>query len=427
MRTLSRSFAALALAVPLGLGACTDDAEPPCEGSGVICTFMGTGRAGLGVDGVPPEEVLLYLPQDVAEDPEGQIYVLDWNNHRVRTVVDGRVETLLGTGYLGDAPEGYAEEISLNHPTHISFDPTGRLYLSAWHNSKVMVMNRATGWVENLCGTGGRSYAGDGGPALEAVLDLPVATVIDSRGRAVIMDQANQRIRRIELDGTIDTIVGPPRDYVHVPAGFVEACFDDGAGGQTCKVCPEAEAADPECEGVAFKPQGFAGDGGPATEAFLFLPFSQSAAPAGRIDIDADDRIYIADTGNQRVRLVDTDGTIRTVAGSGPETFDPTFTGGYAGDGGPATEALLRTPSDVAVAPDGSFYIADRDNHCVRKVDTAGVITTAAGVCGQRGRTGDGGPATEALLDRPYGIFVSSDGTLYIADTHNHRIRVVYP
>jgi sugar lactone lactonase YvrE len=134
---------------------------------------------------------------------------------------------------------------------------------------------------------------------------------------------------------------------------------------------------------------------------------------------------YFSDTGNHRIRVLDTDDTVRTVAGSGPDVFDRSFDGGYAGDGGPAVEALLRSPTDVAVDAVGNLYIADTFNGCVRRVDTGGVITTVAGQCGVLGFSGDGGPATEAKLDRPYGVAVDADGNLYIADTHNHVIRSV--
>lgn len=422
------SMRALAIA---GIGlllmtSCGGEEPPPqvCEGSGNICTFAGTGKAGLGQDGLPAAEVMLYLPQDITFGPDGRLYILDWNNHRVRTVVDGAIQTLIGTGYLGDAPEGQAREISLNHPTHISFDPEGRLILSAWHNSKIMAMDLATGHVKPICGTGGRDYGGDGGPAEQAVLDLPIATAFDSQGRMLIMDQANQRIRRVGLDGMINTVVGPDKSYV--PSGFTRVCADDGMGGMTCKLCKAAEAQDPACAAQKPKPQGFAGDDHPATEALLFLPFGQRAPPTGRMELGPGDRLFIADTGNQRVRVFEPDGMIHTVAGSGPAAFDPSFSGGYSGDGGPATSAMLKNPTDVAVAPDGTLYIADNENFCVRKVDTAGVITTAAGRCGERGFGGDGGPATQALLDRPYGVAVDAQGNLWIADTHNHRVRVVY-
>lgn len=408
------------------LTACGGD--EPCGGPGVICTFMGTGVAGLGKDGVPPEDVRLYLPQDLEFGPDGNPYVLDWNNHRVRTVTSaGVVETVVGTGYLGDAPDGDARSASLNHPTDVTFDAQGDMILAAWHNSKVARVNLDTGEMTTFCGDGARSYRGDGGPAEEAWVDLPVSTVFDSAGRLYISDQGNQRIRMIDENGIIDTVVGPPADYI--PEGLTEVCAtDEETMVETCKICKTEEAEDPECEGQAVgKPQGFSGDGGPANEALLYMPFSQSAPPAGRIEMGLDDTLYIADTGNHRIRAVTPDGIIDTVAGTGPDEFDPTFGGGYAGDGGPATEAELSRPTDIALDADGNLYIADTDNSCVRRVDAeTGIITTAAGVCGQRGFDGDGGAPTEALLDRPYGVALDASGNLYIADTHNHRIRVVY-
>jgi len=424
-KTIRTTMVMGALATVVGVAGCDDPSV--CGGPGVMCTVMGTGTPGLGKDGVAPDKVQLYLPQDMTQGPDGKLYVLDWNNHRVRTVIDGKVVTVLGTGSLGDALEGPALAASLNHPTHLTFSPTGKMIMSAWHNSKVMEVDLAAGTLRNLCGTGVRSYSGDGGAALMAVLDLPVATVFDSSGRMLIMDQGNQRVRRVDAAGLIDTVVGPPKTYVHVPPGFTRACFDDGMGGQACKVCRTEFAMDPNCEGTTFKPQGFGGDGGPATAAFMFQPFSQSAPPAGRMDMGPGDRLFFTDTGNQRVRVVEADGTIRTVAGSGPETFDINYIGGYSGDGGPAIAAKLQRPTDVAVSADGSFYIADTDNHCVRKVDAAGIITTFAGRCGVRGFDGDSGLANQALLDRPYGVEIGSMGEVYIADTHNHRIRVVWP
>ncbi len=355
-------------------------------------------------------------------------YVLDWNNHRVRTVdQDNNVQTVIGTGYLGDAPDGPVLNASLNHPTHVSFSPEGKLMLSAWHNSKLIEVDLESEELQTICGDGSRAYRGDGGPAEAAWLDLPVASVFDSRGRLYVSDQANQRIRMIDENGIINTVVGPSSSFL--PDTLTRVCTTDPENNNqtVCKNCLIAEAENPEClDQPIGRPQGFKGDGGLATEAMIYLPFSQSAPPAGRIDVGPDDTLYITDTGNHRIRTVDTDGIIRTVAGTGPD-YDPKYRGGYEGDGGPATDALLSRPTDIVVNPDGNFYIADTDNSCVRRVNAAsGIITTAAGVCGEPGFDGDGGPAEEALLDRPYGVALDADGNLYIADTHNHRIRVVY-
>src|SRR5690554_2584625 len=169
-------YCALGLSLTLGLAAC-DDPEPVCEGTpGSICTVVGTGVSGLTDDGLSATDTELYLPQDLTIGPDGHLYVLDWNNHRVRVIRDGVVETLIGTGSLGDAPDGPALETTLNHPTHISFSPSGELILSAWHNSKVMRYDATTSTVEAICGTGARSFNGDGMAGIETQLDLPVAT-----------------------------------------------------------------------------------------------------------------------------------------------------------------------------------------------------------------------------------------------------------
>ncbi|HUI28319.1 MAG TPA: hypothetical protein VL403_19720, partial [Candidatus Kryptonia bacterium] len=339
----------------------------------MITTLAGTGIAGLNGDGLPPLNTNLYLPQDVTWGPDGLLYIVDWNNHRIRRINNGIVETVAGSGELGDAQDGPAADVNFNHPTNVTFDHLGRMLIAAWHNSVVKRLDFTTDLVENIAGTGARSYGGDEGPANSAALNLPSSVMEDSHDNIVFSDQANFRIRMIDPNSIIHTIVG---------------------------------------NGTA----GYLGDGGLAKAAELKSPLGQAAAPAGRMVLDAHDRIYIADTGNHCIRLVDTDGTIRTIAGNG--------TPGYSGDGGPATQAQLDTPSDVAVTPDGTVYIADTFNDVIRKVTPDGIISTFAGN-NQSGFSGDGGSATQARLNRPYGLDVGPDGTVYIADTNNHRIRRV--
>jgi sugar lactone lactonase YvrE len=334
---------------------------------------VGNGVAGMNGDGLPPLSTALYLPQDGTYGPGGEFYFVDWNNHRIRKIHNGVIETVAGSGYIGDGADGPALTMPLNHPTHISFDKQGRLLIAAWHNSKVKRIDFTTGLAVNIAGTGARAYGGDGGPANAARLDLPSSVVEDSQGGLCISDQANFRIRRVGLDGNINTTCGT---------------------------------------GVA----GYSGDNGLAIAATIRSPVGQSAPPAGRIDIDAQDRIYIADTGNHVIRLIDTDGKIRTIAGTGVP--------GYSGDNGPATQAQLNVPSDVAVAPDGTIYIADTKNNRVRRVGTDGIITTFAGT-GTQGYSGDGTLARNAKLDRPYGVAIAPSGAIVISDTHNHRIRIV--
>jgi DNA-binding beta-propeller fold protein YncE len=430
---------ALLLVVACGSPEGKDEAAiETCEGAGNICTTVGDGRAALGEDGVDQSEVSLYLPQDMTVGPDGKLYILDWNNHRVRTVdEDGIVRTAIGTGELGDAPDGSAKQTRLNHPTHIAFSPAGKLILSAWHNSKVMEMDLGTKRIRTICGTGGRDFGGEGGPPTAAVLDLPVATAFDSDGRLYIMDQGNQRIRRIEDEDVIDTLVGPVGPYV--PEGFERLCEEQTeeeiAEGRAplCLFC-KAGTDLSNCAGPPARPQGFAGEGVPGTEAFMNQPFSQSAPPAGRMEMGPGDVLYFTDSANHLVRALDPDGTVRTVLGTAPEPYNATELaekaprGGYEGDGTKKPlEARLNSPRDLAVAEDGTIYVADTENSCVRKLAPNGEVSTAAGICGERGFEGDGGPAEDSLLNRPYGVALGPDGELYIADTYNHRIRVVYP
>ncbi|TAK30698.1 MAG: hypothetical protein EPO40_06860 [Myxococcaceae bacterium] len=357
--------------------------------AGTICTIIGNGEAGVGVNDVAGTASRTYLPLDMTLGPNGRLYFLDWNNHVVREQApDGTVRTVVGTGELSDGedppiPLGAPRVPSpalrhrLNHPTAIAFDAQGNMLIAAWHNSmikRVRNVGTAGSMIEDLCGTGGRNFGGDGGPALNAVLDLPVGVAISPSGEVYIADQANQRIRRVNGMDVINTVVGT---------------------------------------GMA----GYAGDNGPALMAQLRNPVGQAASPAGRIDFDSRGNLYIADTGNNVIRRVDAAGVITTVAGTG--------TVGATGDGGPATMATLNQPTDVDVGPDGTLYIADTQNSCVRAVGPDGNIRTVAGRCGMRGFQGDGASPTLALLDRPYGVETDTAGRLFVADTYNQRIRVV--
>ena len=371
--------------------------KPPAGMYSVIETFAGTGGAFQGEDGLPPTETALYTPQDINFGPDGKPYILDWNNHRIRVIENGIMRTLIGTGGPVTPPgvtltEGPANEIDLNHPTHVSFDPFGNLVLSAWHNSMLMTVDLATEYIKPYCGNGTRAFTGDGGPPIDATLNLPVSTVWDSQGRMYIMDQANQRVRVIE-NGIISTYAG---------------------NGE----------------------MGFAGDGGLAVNGSFSFPVGQAAWPAGKIAIDANGNIYVPDTNNHRVRVIghalpgspgllpghEEDTYIRTIAGNGefPTLEDP-----FIGDGGPATEARLKRPGGVGIGPEGNLYIADTYNHAIRKVDENGIITTFAGQPGVDGYNGDGRHPKDALLARPTAVSFDAAGNLYIADSGNHRIRVI--
>lgn len=407
-------FAAFSALSATACGSSDDEGANRCgPKSGTICTVVGTGTAGLAPEDVVATKAELYLPMDMAEGPDARLYVLDWNNHRVRAVDEsGRMKTVAGTGKLGDGPEGPALGSAFNHPTQLVFDKLGRMVIAAWHNSKIKRMDPATGMIEDICGTGARAYSGDGGPAEQAVLDLPAAVAFGEDGALFILDQANQVVRRVDPNGIIDRFAGQCIIGVCDAGESPQAC--PGSDRLSCILDDDPEAGCSQPCATAF-----AGDGGPALDARLAQPVGQAADPAGRLVFDGEGNLIFADTKNHRIRKIDKAGIISTIAGNG--------TAGHAGDGGPAVEAELDHPVDVDVGPDGRVYFADTYNSCIRAIETDGTLTTVAGVCGSRGFGGDGKAPTEATLNRPYGIHVTVDGALYIADTYNHRIRVALP
>lgn len=403
------------------LAACDPDAASrTCSPApGTICTIAGSSRAGISGDLGPAWAARLYLPMDSAIGPDGNLYIVDWNNHRIRLVedplaldTDPIMSTCAGTGTLGDGPPGPALGADFNHPTDITFDEGGRMWMAAWHNSRIRRIDASLATLEDIAGTGGRAYTGDGGPAAMAVLDLPAGLEVDGAGNVFFVDQANQVIRRIDAaDGTISRVAG-------------QCITNECAPGETPSACPAPSGrwhcgADPMACALPCQP-GYGGDGGPALEARFAMPFGQSADPAGRIAIADDGTLYFADTRNHRIRVITPDGSIDTFAGTG----EP----GFSGEGGPAEAAQLNNPVDLELGPDGTLYVADTFNSCIRAIDGSGNIHTVIGRCGMRGFAGDGGDPRMAQLDRPYGIEIDRrSGVLYVTDTHNHRVRAVMP
>ena len=353
---------------------------------GSICTWAGTGGPGWEGDSQPLLLSKFYWPVDVTVTPAGDTYVLDWNNHRVRQVMeDETLLTVIGSDFVGDGPYDESDQVApgalgttvlLNHPTQMIPLPDGTLLLTAWHNHKLRTYDPATGLVMVICGAGA-GFEGDGGKAREALLSQPSQTVLGPHGGLYILDQRNQRIRRIAADGTISTVVG---------------------------------TGEP----------GFAGDGGLPLEAQLHLPAGSNPQPAGSLAFGPAGRLYISDSLNNRIRVVDFDNDrIDTFAGTGDR--------GFSGDGGSALSATFDNPRDLLFTRDGRLLIADELNHRIQAIDLdTGIVSTVAGN-GVAGISGDGGPAVSASLNRPAGIAEDAMGRLIIADTYNHRIRRVNP
>ena len=251
--------------------------------------------------------------------------------------------------------------------------PDGSLYIADNQNNRVRRVG-PDGIISTVAGTGAAAFGGDGGLAVSAQLNRPGAVAVGPDGSLYIADGSNYRVRRVSPDGIITTVAG---------------------NGSQCPI-PRTQPC---------------GDGGLATLAQITWPDT--------LAVGSDGRLYIGASNDARIRRVGTDGIIRTVAGTGAQ--------GTTGDGGPATSALLWSPNGLAVGPDGSFYISDSGGpRRIRRVGPDGIITTVAGGL-TGGYNGDGMLATQALLNNPYGVSVAPDGSLYIADRSNNRVRRVVP
>lgn len=382
---LSLKFISLTLmSVPVLAGACGGGSDEDCSTPGTACTWAGVGEAGFNEKSPDAHrlESKLYYPEDLTFGPDGRAYIADWNNHRVRRVEsDESLVTVVGTDYEGDGPPEMEDRlplcnprgasgttVAMNHMTDVEFGPDGKLYIAAWHNNKIRVLDPQTGMVTTLAGDG-YGYQGDGDLACRALFNQPKALAIASDGTVYTNDQRNVRIRAITPDGMINTIAG---------TGVV----------------------------------GNLGDGGQALDAQFGFDNNPTPQPTGALLLDGR-KLYVADTLNHRIRRIDLDtGIVDCVAGE-------SATAGYSGDGGPALAAQFNYPIDMEFGPDGRLYVVERQNHAVRAIDlTSGLIETVAG-----GRRCD--VETESCTDgfqEPYGIAFDPGGNLYVADTHNNRI-----
>lgn len=323
---------------------------------------------GSGVPGYSARQV--NNPYGVVIGPDGALYFCDLDNQRIRRLdlATGRTTTVAGNGqrgYSGDG--GPATEASLNMPHEIQFDGAGHLYIVERDNHIVRRVDRATGVISTFAGTGAAGFAGDGGPASQAQLRQPHSIAFDPQGWLWICDIGNHRIRRVNLSTrTIETYAG---------TGERQSTPDGAPLAGTPLNGPRAMALDPEGS--------------------LYVALREGNA-IYRIDLAAE--------------------TIHHVAGTG----EP----GYSGDGGSARLATLAGPKGLAYGADRTLYVADTENHVVRRVDLAtGLITTVLGT----GERGDG-PEPDPLrcqLARPHGVFVDSSGALYVGDSEAHRIRVL--
>ena len=376
---------------------------------GIVTTVAGNRKAGYNGDNIPATSASLNFPESVAVDAAGNLYIADTFNELVRMVSPEGIITTVAGVVPGGGPISFSDGIPAVNagilPSGVAVDAAGNLYISDLATNRVRKV--VNGIITSLAGNRQKDFSGDGGPALQAALNGPTAIAVDGNGNVYIGDSQNERVRKVTLDGNIDTVAG---------------------------------------NGL-FR---YSGDGGPATSATLYLPFS--------VALDKTGNLYIAEPEQSRVAKVAPNGIITTFAGTGQQ--------GYNGDGIPAASAKLWSPSGLATNSAGDVFIADESNGSIRKVTPDGIISTVvsglddpksvaidsagnlyisenlanivdkvtpAGVLsiyagnGKQGFSGEGVPATTAMLNGPKGVGLDAKGNLYIADSGNHRIRKVTP
>jgi trimeric autotransporter adhesin len=338
---------------------------------GVIAEYAGASHSQ--GDGGKASAAVLFFPQQLAWDAQGNLYIADTDNNEVRKVAaNGTISTVAGNGtFSATGDGGPALSAGLVKPQAVAVDSSGNLYIASGNQVRMVDTKGNISTIVNTAGTGG--FSGDGGPATAAQLFSPEGLALDSAGNLYIADTLNYRVRKV-AGGTITTVVGSGPIY------------------------PSAGS--------------FSGDGGPATSATLSFPWD--------VAFDNSGNMLVVDAKNYCIRLVNAKtGNIQTIAGT------PTKIG-YGGDLGPATKALLANPESVAVDSSGNIYIADSSNAVVRMVDALGTISTIGGD-NKLGFSGDGGPADSAQLDYPYGVAVDPSGNVWVSDVNNNRIRELTP
>jgi streptogramin lyase len=334
-----------------------------------LATFAGNGTKGSGGDGGPALAAQLFDPAGIARGPDGALYLCDTANHKIRKVTpDGKITTVAGTGEPGGSGDGGpAIAAKLYEPYEVRFDAKGDVFWVERLTHSVRQLEVKTGRIRTIAGTGTAGFSGDGGPATAAQLSDPHSIGFDRAGDLYICDVRNHRIRKIAMKTGIITTFAGNGEKLPTP------------------------------------------DGAPFATSPLFGPRA--------LDFDRDGNLWVVlREGNAVYRLDLAKGVAHHVAGNGKK--------GFTGNGGPALDATLNGPKGLAVAPNGNVYLADTENHAVRMIDLKrGTLELVAGN-GTKGNGPDGDPL-RAQLARPHGVFVDADGTLFIGDTENDRIRTL--
>lgn len=490
--------------------------------NGIITTIAGTGVEGPAGDNGPATSATIDFVTDLAVDNAGNVYVADYYNYEVREITaTGTILDFAGGQDADQTGDGIPADMAPMVPTGLALDGLGNLYISDTnvYNTCVHRVDLSSGLIYTVAGSGVIGFSGDGtsaltaefsypaglaagagtvyiadetnfrvrtvqnyvintvagtsirdnGPAADAFLNFPEGLAIDTNGNLLVADSGNEEARRFKIGGTINAIgelqQGAPYGAAADQAGNFYVTDEQPTFTSempyVLEIAPDGTTAIAAGDG----PDGFSGDGGPATLAVLNAPQGVAKDTAGNV--------YVADYGNHRVRKIDVSGNIATIAGNGKSQFsgdgglatsagidpfdlavdhagdifvvdqsnnrireikpDNTITtvagtglAAYSGDGGLAPAAALDKPSGIALDTAGDLYISDRGNHVVRRVNAQGLITTIAGNGAFTPSAGDGGPAIAAQLD-PFGLALDAAGNVYVVDSFNDRVRMLTP
>lgn len=331
-----------------------------------IFTVVGNGAQGMAREGDRPLAASVDQPFGVLIDPDGALIWADFGSNRILKLRGGRISVVAGNGAKGHAGDGGPAKLAeLSTPHEIRFDRKGNMLIAERDSHVIRLMERRTGRLSTIAGTGMPGYSGDDGPAAQAQLSQPHSIALDRDDNLYICDIRNNRVRR-----------------------------RDAATGILTTFAGNGEAADTPDE----------------------APLTAPLRGPRSIDIGPDGTLYlILREGNKVLRIDPNTKMLSRIAGTGAK--------GYSGDGGPARDSTWNGPKGIAYAPDGSLYIADTENHVIRKVSLRDqTVTTVAGT-GARGDGPDGDPRKCALA-RPHGLYVHK-GLLYIGDSENHRVRAL--
>ncbi len=404
----------------------------------VVTTIAGTGDRESSGDGGPAVAASLNAPTDALVGQGGNIFIAELGGHRLRMISasTGIISTVAGTGEAGFSGDGgLAVEARLNQPIDLVLDAEGRLLVADRGNNVIRRIDLSDGKISTVAGTGEQAFGGDGGPASEATLAAPRGLVVDASGNIFIADTANDRIRRVEAGtGVIRTVAGTGETGFSGDEGPATAATLNRPAGIATDANGNIYFADRQnqvirrIDGetgvirtiVGNTQAGFGGDDGPAGDALLNRPAGVTVTRSGGF-------LVIADTLNNRIRRWrPRDDLVRTFVGNGEARI--------IGDDGPATAAGLYKPSDVVFDSFGNLFVADTENHRVRRIDAGSrTIATVAGGGdegllfgrGRGGYAGDDGPALDASLNQPIGSLIDATGSIVILDSGNNRVRVV--